>query len=99
MLLLLCQGNGPNTTGLGRQMRYYAKMTGTHPSGNKIFVEIWEAEPFDDDSTFDRMIYRKKFWRYSSAKKWAEKQIMKLVMKNKLEYFFIKDEDIIRREI
>lgn len=76
-------------------MRYYAKLSGPHPGGYKIFVEIWEAEPIGE-STIDSKVASKSFWRYTSAKRWIEKEIMRRTMKNKLQHFFISDEYVIK---
>jgi len=79
-------------------MQYYAKMTGPAPGSNKIYVQVWEVES-SDGFVVDKMIRSKTFFTYWGAKKWTEKTIMKLLMKNKLKYFFISDEDVIRKDI
>jgi hypothetical protein len=79
-------------------MQYYVKMTGPHRGSKKIFVEIWKTENVDG-VTYDEKISQKRFFRMSSAKKWAESKIMRLIMKNEMKYFFIKDEDIIRKDL
>jgi len=79
-------------------VQYYVKMTGPSRGSKKIFVEIWKTECVDE-VTYDEKISKKSFFRMSSAKKWAESRIMKLIMKNEMKYFFIKDEDIIRRDL
>ena len=79
-------------------MQYYIKMTGPHRGSKKIFVEVWKAEDIDG-VTYDEKIYQKRFFRISSAKRWSESKIMRLMMKNEMKYFFIKDEDIIRKDL
>jgi hypothetical protein len=79
-------------------MKYYAKITGPHKKNKRIFVEIWETE-IVDGVTYDKRIKEKTFWTIFFAKNWIEKSIIKLTTKNKMRYFFIKDEDIIREEL
>jgi hypothetical protein len=79
-------------------MEYYAKMTGPHKGGAKIFVEIWKTENIDG-VTYDEKIAEKSFFTMTFAKNWAETKIMKTMMRNEMKYFFIKDEDIIRKDL
>lgn len=79
-------------------MKYYAKMTGPHSGGWKVYVEIWEIEE-NDGFVIDNMIKCKTFFTHYGAKKWIEKTIMKLVMKNKMHHFFITDVDIVRKDL
>jgi hypothetical protein len=79
-------------------MKYYAKITGPHKGGKKIFVEIWETE-YVDGVTYDNKIKDKSFWTIFFAKNWIERNMIKLVAKNQMRYFFIKDEDIIREDL
>ena len=79
-------------------MKYYARLTGPHHGGHRVYAEIWQVELIEG-SSYDKIIQSKKFWSHSSARKWVEKRIMKLIMKDKLQHFFIKDEDIIREEM
>jgi len=79
-------------------MRYYAKITGPHKGGKKIFVEIWETE-FVDGVTYDNKIKEKSFWTIFFAKSWIERSMIKLITKNQMKHFFIKDEDIIRKDL
>jgi hypothetical protein len=79
-------------------MKYYAKITGPNKSNKKIFVEIWETEVVDE-ITYDKRVKEKSFWTIFFAKNWIEKTIIKLTIKNKMKYFFIKDDDIIRKEL
>jgi hypothetical protein len=76
-------------------MKYYAKISGPYHGSIRVYAEIWETEPIGE-SSIDNKIMSKGFWTQYGAKKWCEKKIMKLVMKNKLQHFFIKDEDVIR---
>jgi hypothetical protein len=79
-------------------MNHYAKITGPHKSSKKIFVEIWETEVIDG-ITYDKKIMEKSFWTITFAKNWVEKNLIKLTTKNKTKHFFIKDEDVIRKEL
>ena len=79
-------------------MKYYVKMTGPQRGGRKIFVEIWKTETIDD-VTYDEKIKEKSFFTMTFAKNWAHTQVMKMIMKNEMKYFFIKDEDIIRKDL
>jgi hypothetical protein len=76
-------------------MKYYAKISGPYQKYGRVYAEVWQAEPLGD-SFLDKRIFKKTFWTQYGAKKWSEKKIMKLVMENKMKYFFIKDEDVIR---
>jgi hypothetical protein len=79
-------------------MEYYAKMTGPHKGGKKIFVEIWKTENIDG-ITYDEKACERSFFTMTFAKNWAQTKMMKLIMKNEMKYFFIKDEDVIRKEL
>jgi hypothetical protein len=79
-------------------MKYYAKITGPHPGGSRIYVEIWEVQE-EDGFVVDNLLKSKKFFTYRKAKKWIDATIMSLIAKNKMQYFFIKDTDIIRKEL
>jgi hypothetical protein len=79
-------------------MNHYAKITGPHKGNKKIFVEIWETEVIDE-ITYDTKIMEKSFWTISFAKNWVEKTLIKLTTKNQLKHFFIKDEDVIRKDM
>lgn len=73
---------------------YYAKIHPIDKGLYRISVSIWKT---NSDTRIEKVVIYKKFCRYNTARKWAEKKITQLVMSEE-ESLFIRDKDIIRRK-
>lgn len=73
---------------------YYAKIHPVEKGFYRISVSIWKT---NSETKIEKVMVYKKFFRYNSARQWAEKRITKLVMLEQ-ENLFIRDKDIIRRK-
>lgn len=78
-------------------MKYYAKILNESNGSKRLHVEIWETSLIDE-SKYDKKIQCKMFFRFSSAKKWAENKIFELSVKDSSHVFII-DDNITRRNI
>jgi hypothetical protein len=79
-------------------MSYYAKLVPPCSKRKKIYVEIWKSTPIGD-SEYDELVSHKLFWTFGRAQKWSNKELLRYNMKDKMKYVFIKDEDILRKEL
>lgn len=73
---------------------YYAKMNFVDKGMYRINVSIWKT---NSETKIEKVIVYKKFCRYNSARRWAEKKITNLMMIEQ-DNLFIRDKDIIRRK-
>jgi hypothetical protein len=79
-------------------MRYYAKISFLNSGFRRIHAEIWETSHIDE-TNYDIRILNKKFFKFSSAKKWSEKSLLKSTLSENFSHVFIKDIDLIKREL
>jgi hypothetical protein len=79
-------------------MKYYAKIVNLPPKKKKIYVEIWKTTPLGDSSYDDLVSYRF-FWTFGGAQRWANKELLRYNMMDKPKHIFIRDEDVLRKEI
>ena len=79
-------------------MKYYAKISFLNAGFRRAHAEIWETS-FIDESNYDKRIKDKRFFKFSSAKRWSEKEIIKNLINENISYVFIKDEDLIKEKL
>jgi hypothetical protein len=80
------------------EMKYYAKISFLNSGLKRIHAEIWKTS-FIDESNYDEKICEKYFFRFGSSKRWSEKNITKLFLKENFPCIFIKDVDLIKKEL